>query len=79
MKLSLDKTPAEIPVTADTAAAWAINHPERAERQRLRYGYLSRQIPVERAGLPATDYSAASAWLIQEYKDAHAAGPEQQS
>jgi hypothetical protein len=79
MKLSLDKTPAEIYVNADTAAAWAINLPDSPERRRLLQGHRSRRQPVWKAGLPATDYSSADAWLIQEYKDAHAAGPEQAS
>jgi hypothetical protein len=73
MKLSLVKTPAEIYINADTAAAWAVNLTDSSERQRLLQGHRSRRLPIERAGLPATDYTAADAWLIEQYKAAHAA------
>lgn len=56
-------------VTEDALAAaqWAVNMENGPERQRLLQGHISRRVPIERAGLPATDYSAADAWLISEH------------
>jgi hypothetical protein len=58
---------------AGQAARWAVNMENGPERMRLINGHRARRLPVERAGLPATDYRAADAWLIAEYAAAHAA------
>lgn len=75
-KLTLDKDPAAPRITAETAAGWAVNLPDGPERRRLMFGHRARRQAVIRAGLPATDYTAADAWLCAEYAAALAAGQQ---
>jgi hypothetical protein len=64
--------PAVTPEAVAAAATWAVNMENDTERRRLMQGHRARRIPVERAGLPATDYTAADKWLVLE----HAAAPK---
>lgn len=64
------------PLDVARAAAWAVNVTDQAARQGLMYGHRARRLPIERAGLPATDYRAADLWLVEQYRAAHSVPAE---
>lgn len=55
------------------AASWALDLEDDSERRRLLDGHRARRRPITRAGLPATDFTAADEWLISEHSAAMAA------
>jgi hypothetical protein len=64
------------PLEVARAAAWAVNVADNSARQGLLYGHRARRIPIERAGLPATDYRLADLWLVEQYRTAHSVPAE---